>query len=74
MKISCWRQYERGALSEEAVKLIVGDIEQKEDVLLSMIHVADLREHWSVKGFLPWLQSHIDEFLVEILPPWPTAR
>jgi len=65
MKISCWRQYERGYLSEEAVKLLVSEIEGKEDQLLTMLHTDDLRDHWGNKGFFSKMQKNISNFMIE---------
>jgi hypothetical protein len=75
MKISCWKQYERGSLSEEAVKLLVAEIEEKEDSLLTMIHTEDLRDYWGDKGMFTSMQKGIKEFMSgNDSAPMPTAR
>lgn len=75
MKISCWTQYEKGALSEEGVKVLVGAIEAKEDMHLKMIHVKDLNDHWEIKGVIAWLRNKIIEMTTgEVKPTKPKAK
>lgn len=75
MKISCWTQYEKGALSEEAVKVVVSAIEEKEDTYLKMLRIKDLHKHWKIKGFIAWLRNKIHEMIrTETLPPQPKRK
>jgi len=74
-KISFWRQYEKGTLSEQAVRILVSAVEAREDQLLTMIHCADLRHNWEITGFFVNLRNKIYSFMYDDnYPPRPRSR
>jgi len=50
LKVSCWRQFESGTLTEEAVQALVGIFETIEDKRYTMIHSSDFQKYWQVRG------------------------
>lgn len=80
MKVSCWRQYEQGVLTEEAVQILVDYIENCEDKHFKTFHAADLKRHWAVHGCVAWMRNKLLPFTVgqmeedDDLPERPKSR
>jgi hypothetical protein len=79
MKVSCWRQYEQGVLTEEAVQILVDYIENCEDKQFKTFHAADLKKYWAVHGCVAWMRNKLLPFTVgqmsnDDFPPPPTTN
>jgi len=59
LKISFWRQFEQGVLSELAVQMLVNVAEVVEDKPLAMIHEADFHKCLEIRGVFPWIRSNV---------------
>jgi len=59
MKVSCWRQFEQGVLTEEAVQVLIEFLDTVEDNPFQMFHAVDLKKFWIVKGGLAWLRDKL---------------
>lgn len=64
MKVSCWRQYEQGVLTEEAVQILVDYIENCEDKHFKTFHADDLKKNWAVRGVVAWMRNKLLPFTV----------
>lgn len=77
IKISVWRQFEKGVLGEEPVQTLISAVEDVEDQELAMVHVLDMKSHWKVSGFTPKLReilSGLTKETFEEIPPPPKQR
>ncbi|CAG7640037.1 unnamed protein product [Allacma fusca] len=73
LKVSFWRQYEQGVLTELAVQILRNAASGAEDKPLRIIHARDLNKYWVLHGVFPWLQIRLTRKFgkEEVLPPKP---
>jgi sodium/hydrogen exchanger 10/11 len=57
MKVSCWRQFEQGVITEEAVQILVDYLENCEDKRFQMFHAEDMKKYWTVRGVIAWVRD-----------------
>ncbi|CAL8091440.1 unnamed protein product [Orchesella dallaii] len=62
LKVSCWRQYEQGILTKEAVQILVDVLESTEDKKFQMVHTRDFERYWEIDGFFVLLRKKVLPF------------
>ena len=59
LKVSFWRQYEQGVLTELAVQILRNAASSAEDKPLRILNAKDLNKYWVLHGVFPWLQIRL---------------
>ncbi|ODM92698.1 Sodium/hydrogen exchanger 10, partial [Orchesella cincta] len=59
LKVSCWRQYEQGILTKDAVQILVDVLESTEDRKFQMVHTRDFERYWEIDGFFVYLRRKV---------------
>ena len=74
LKVSFWRQYEQGVLTDLAVQILRNAASAAEDKPLCIIHSRDLNKYWVLHGWFPWLQIQLTKRFgkEEALPEKPS--
>ena len=73
LKVSFWRQYEQGVLTDLAVQILRNAASVAEDKPLCIIRARDLNKYWVLHGLFPWLQIQLTKKFAkeEVLPDKP---
>lgn len=78
LKVSFYRQFEEGVLTEMAYHILVGVVNTTADKELHMIHSRDFKKYWHIRGVFPWIRINIIKKLgldsSSQLPPKPKAK